>query len=78
MPLDAVCASLPPDVPLDALPPCSVLAPFYRADASRSRAHGGVRLGLSIAHDIALRHRGSLSLRNADAGGLVASLELTR
>lgn len=55
-----------------------VLAPFYRVDASRSRAHGGVGLGLSIAHDIALRHRGSLSLRNADAGGLIAALELAR
>lgn len=58
-----------------------VLAPFYRVEGSRNRAHGGVGLGLSIAHDIARRHGGSLQLRNRPPGqgtGLVASLELPR
>lgn len=55
-----------------------VLAPFYRVEGSRNRAHGGVGLGLSIAQDIARRHGGALVLRNADDGGLVASLTLPR
>ncbi len=59
-----------------------VLAPFYRVDASRNRAHGGVGLGLSIAHDIAKRHRGSLQLRHGagegEHRGLVVRLSLPR
>lgn len=55
-----------------------VLEPFYRAEGSRSRQHGGVGLGLSIARDIAERHRGSLELRNAEGGGLLATLALPR
>ncbi|WP_367849087.1 ATP-binding protein [Rhodoferax sp. WC2427] len=55
-----------------------VLAPFYRVEASRNRHHGGVGLGLSISHDIARKHRGSLQLRNGDSAGLVATLRLPR
>ncbi len=55
-----------------------VLQPFYRVDASRHRDHGGVGLGLSIAHDIARKHGGTLSLRNGHGAGLVASLRLPR
>ncbi|WP_422832888.1 ATP-binding protein [Variovorax sp. HJSM1_2] len=55
-----------------------VLAPFYRVESSRNRNHGGVGLGLSIAHDIARRHGGQLLLRNREQGGLVASLVLPR
>lgn len=55
-----------------------VLAPFYRVEGSRNRAHGGVGLGLSIAQDIARRHGGSLVLRNAEGGGLAATLTLPR
>ena len=55
-----------------------VFEPFYRAEASRNRAHGGVGLGLSIARDIAERHGGSLRLRNAEGGGLCATLALPR
>jgi len=55
-----------------------VLAPFYRVESSRNRNHGGVGLGLSIAHDIARRHGGQLLLRNREEGGLVASLVLPR
>jgi protein-histidine pros-kinase len=53
-----------------------VLAPFYRVDASRSRRHGGVGLGLSIADEIARRHGGQLLLENAPTGGLIATLVL--
>lgn len=64
-----------------------VMAPFYRVEGSRNRAHGGVGLGLAIALDIARRHGGELTLRNgdgpgdgaaADGRGLVATLVLPR
>lgn len=55
-----------------------VMAPFYRVEGSRNRHHGGVGLGLSIARDIALRHQGSLQLRNAAGGGLLAVVVLPR
>ena len=55
-----------------------VLEPFYRADGSRHRDHGGVGLGLSIARDIAQRHGGSLTLVNAEGGGLLATVWLPR
>lgn len=55
-----------------------VMEPFYRVEASRNRASGGMGLGLSIARDIALRHGGGLSLRNAQGGGLEATLSLPR
>jgi protein-histidine pros-kinase len=47
-------------------------------EPSRNRASGGTGLGLSIARDIALRHGGTLVLRNATGGGLEAVLELPR
>lgn len=56
----------------------AVFAPFYRLEQSRSRHTGGVGLGLSIARDIAQKLGGSLVLRNAPEGGLVATLALPR
>ncbi len=56
----------------------AVFAPFYRLDQSRSRHTGGVGLGLSIARDIAQKLGGSLALRNAPEGGLVATLVLIK
>lgn len=53
-----------------------VLAPFYRLEGSRNRSSGGVGLGLASAHDIALRHGGSLQLRNGVLGGLCATVTL--
>ncbi|RUP26334.1 MAG: HAMP domain-containing protein [Curvibacter sp.] len=55
-----------------------VMAPFYRVEGSRNRHHGGVGLGLSIARDIVARHQGSLQLRNAAGGGLLAIVVLPR
>lgn len=55
-----------------------VLEPFYRLEGSRSRSHGGVGLGFSIAKDIARRHRGTLELRNGEPCGLVVTLTLPR
>lgn len=55
-----------------------VLQPFYRLEDSRNRGTGGVGLGLSIAHDMAQRLGGQLSLHNADGGGLLARVTLPR
>lgn len=56
----------------------AVFAPFHRLEASRSRHTGGVGLGLSIARDIAHKLGGTLTLKNAPEGGLVATLTLPR
>ncbi|XHS77676.1 sensor histidine kinase [Burkholderiaceae bacterium UC74_6] len=49
--------------------------PFYRPDASRSRASGGVGLGLSLCKLVAQAHGSELELRNAGPG-LEASILL--
>ena len=57
-----------PGIPEDQLE--AVFAPFYRLDTSRNRNTGGVGLGLSIARDMARKQGGSITLKNAEAGGL--------
>ncbi|MFF4836912.1 sensor histidine kinase [Streptomyces sp. NPDC001315] len=49
---------------------------FYRADPSRSRAHGGSGLGLSIAAAIAEGHGGRLELDTAPGKGCTVRLVL--
>ncbi len=56
----------------------AVFQPFYRGDASRSRATGGSGLGLSIAREIAAAHGGAIALANRPEGGLLATLTLPR
>ncbi|HEY3328349.1 MAG TPA: ATP-binding protein [Novimethylophilus sp.] len=53
----------------------AVFQPFYRLETSRSREFGGTGLGLTIARNIAEKHRGTLKLRNIRTGGL--GLEVT-
>jgi two-component system osmolarity sensor histidine kinase EnvZ len=48
----------------------AVFRPFYRLDASRRPATGGVGLGLTIARDIILGHGGDIELTAAPEGGL--------
>jgi signal transduction histidine kinase len=55
-----------------------VLEPFYRVESSRSRATGGVGMGLSIAADIVGRHGGELTLSNRPEGGLRVRVVLPR
>jgi signal transduction histidine kinase len=42
--------------------------PFFRPDAARQRATGGVGLGLYLCRLVAQAHGGSMSLRNAHPG----------
>ena len=42
--------------------------PFWRPDASRERATGGVGLGLYLCKLVALAHGGEFTLRNAQPG----------
>ena len=55
-----------------------VFEPYYRLDASRNPAGGGVGLGLSIARNIARSHGGDIALRNHPGGGLIAEIALPR
>ena len=49
---------------------------FYRADASRSRAHGGAGLGLSIVQAIVAAHGGRVAIRTAPGAGTTVRVEL--
>jgi signal transduction histidine kinase len=48
-----------------------LFAPFYRGEASRNRATGGVGLGLAIAQRILRAHGGVLTAANSPHGGAV-------
>lgn len=55
-----------------------VLEPFQRIEGSRSRATGGVGLGLAIAVQAVEREGGRLALLNRPGGGLTAEVTLPR
>jgi signal transduction histidine kinase len=59
-----------PGVPDDQLP--HLAQPFYRPDAARERATGGVGLGLYLCKLVAQAHGGSFTVRNALPGLEVA------
>jgi signal transduction histidine kinase len=62
-----------PGVPEELLP--KIFTPFFRVDASRDNATGGVGLGLSIAHRAVSLHHGQLRAKNVEPG-LLVSIEL--
>jgi len=51
---------------------------FYRAEASRSRAHGGSGLGLSICKAVVHAHDGQIRASRSDLGGLKIEMTLPR
>jgi signal transduction histidine kinase len=53
-----------------------VFVPFRRLESSRSRATGGVGLGLTIARDVVHAHGGTIALGNGDPTGLIVTLTL--
>ncbi len=50
--------------------------PFFRAEASRSRATGGLGLGLMLVRQIAEAHGGSVRAEERAGGGLSVSVLL--
>ena len=56
----------------------SVLLPFHRLEAVRNPEHGGVGLGLAIAHQIVVAHGGALRVETADLGGADIQVTLPR
>ena len=48
-----------------------VFEPFFRVDKSRSRALGGVGLGLALVHEIVRVHDGSITVRSNPSGGTI-------
>ena len=53
-----------------------VFEPFYRIDKSRTRSTGGYGLGLPLCRKIVEAHGGTLILRNASGGGILAEVRL--
>ncbi|MFT4977875.1 MAG: signal transduction histidine kinase [Myxococcota bacterium] len=50
--------------------------PFFRAEASRSKATGGLGLGLMLVRQIIEAHGGQISAKNREGGGLTVTVRL--
>lgn len=48
-----------------------IFEPFFRIDKSRSRALGGVGLGLALVYEIVRVHNGSITVKDNPAGGTI-------
>lgn len=55
-----------------------VFEPFFRVDKSRSRALGGVGLGLALVHEIVRVHDGNITVRSNLSGGTVFEVMFTQ
>jgi PAS domain S-box-containing protein len=62
-----------PPIPADVIP--LLFQPFRRGEGAR---HGGLGLGLFIAHAIAAAHRGRIDVRSSEREGTVFSVRLPR
>ena len=56
----------------------SIFQPFFRIDKSRSRAHGGVGLGLSLVWEIVLLHKGARKIEESSDNGTVMLVTLPK
>lgn len=56
----------------------SIFQPFFRIDKSRSRAHGGVGLGLSLVLEIVLLHKGAIKIEESSDNGTVMLVTLPK
>lgn len=56
----------------------SIFQPFFRIDKSRSRAHGGVGLGLSLVWEIVLLHKGAIKIEESSDNGTVMLITLPK
>ena len=56
----------------------SIFQPFFRVDKSRSRAHGGVGLGLSLVWEIVLLHKGEIKIEESSDNGTVMLVTLPK
>lgn len=63
-----------PGVPPADLP--HLFEPFFRSDQSRSRATGGLGLGLMLVKQIVEAHGGAVGAENRPEGGLAVTLDL--
>jgi two-component system sensor histidine kinase BaeS len=63
-----------PAPPLEAMP--RLFERFFRAEPSRSREFGGSGLGLAICKAIVEAHRGTITARKSELGGLCMRIEL--
>jgi len=55
-----------------------VFQQFRQADASVTREHGGLGLGLAISHNLVQLHGGTISAANREKGGAVFTIRLPR
>jgi two-component system, OmpR family, sensor histidine kinase CpxA len=53
-----------------------IFKPFYRVAEARDRQSGGAGLGLAIASRVITMHRGRITARNREGGGLEVKIEL--
>jgi PAS domain S-box-containing protein len=65
-----------PGIPAEFLP--HVFEEFRQADASHTREHGGLGLGLSIARHLVELHGGTIAAGNRAGGGAVFTVRLPR
>lgn len=56
----------------------SIFQPFFRIDKSRSRAHGGVGLGLSLVWEIVMLHKGAIKIEESSDNGTVMLVTLPK
>ncbi|HLK34250.1 MAG TPA: ATP-binding protein [Terriglobales bacterium] len=54
----------------------NLFRPFYRLDVARERQTGGAGLGLAIADRAIRLHQGTITVRNAEGGGLLVEIRL--